>query len=194
MPEVQDIFQQYGQTFRQNHKLPKNVRKAMSAIENCRTSALGGHVDRCDECGYSRISYNSCRNRHCPKCQTLTKERWIEARQEDLLNVRYFHVVFTIPDTLNGLVFQNQKSLYGILFKSVSETLLELAADKKYLGARLGIISILHTWGQAISLHPHMHCIVPGGGLNSINQWVNTRKKFFIPVKVLSRRQVFILS
>ena len=188
MAEVQDVFQQYGQAFRQNHKLPKNVRKAMSAIEHCRTSALGGHMDTCDECGYSRIYYNSCRNRHCPKCQTLAKERWIEARQEDLLNVRYFHVVFTIPDTLNSLVFQNQKSLYSILFKSVSETLLELAADKKYLGARLGIISILHTWGQNLMLHPHIHCIVPGGGLNSINQWVNTRKKFFIPVRVLSRK------
>ena len=157
MPEVQDIFQQYGQAFRQNHKLPKNVQKAMSAIENCRTSTLGGHMDTCDECGYSRISYNSCRNRHCPKCQTLTKEQWIESREDDLLNIRYFHVVFTIPDTLNGLVFQNQKLLYGVLFKSVSETLLELAADKKYLGAKLGVISILHTWGQAITIHPHLH-------------------------------------
>lgn len=188
MVEVQNIFQQNGQVFRQNHKLPTNVRKAMSAVENCRTEVLGGHMDTCDECGYYRISYNSCRNRHCPKCQTLTKERWIEARKEDLLNVRYFHVVFTIPDTLNGIVFQNQKVLYSILFKSVSETLLELAADKKYLGAKLGFTSILHTWGQNLMLHPHIHCIVPGGGLNSINQWVDTKKKFFIPVKVLSRK------
>ena len=160
----------------------------MSAIERCRTGALGSHADTCDECGYSRISYNSCRNRHCPKCQTLTKERWIEARKEDLLDVRYFHVVFTIPDTLNPIVFQNQKILYSILFKSVAETLQELAANKKYLGARLGFTSVLHTWGQNLMHHPHIHCIVPGGGLNSINQWIHTKKKFFIPVKVLSRK------
>ncbi len=188
MPELQDIFQQYGQSFLHNRKLPKNVRKAMSAIERCRTGALGAHTDTCDECGYSRISYNSCRNRHCPKCQTLTKERWIEARKEDLLNVKYFHVVFTIPDTLNGMAFQNQEIIYAILFKSVSETLTELAADKKYLGAKLGITSILHTWGSSLVLHPHIHCVVPGGGLNCINQWVNSKKKFFIPVRVLSRK------
>lgn len=188
MPDLQDIFREYGQSFRQNRKLPANVRKAMTAIEHCRTALLGGHADICDECGYTRISYNSCRNRHCPKCQTLTKERWIEARKDDLLNVRYFHVVFTIPDLLDGITFQNQEVLYSILFKSVSETLQELAAEKKYLGARLGFTSILHTWGQNLMLHPHIHCIVPGGGLNSINQWINTRKKFFIPVKVLSRK------
>src|SRR5690242_4673303 len=112
MPELQDIFREHGQSFRQNHKLPTNIRKAMTAIEHCRTAALGGHADTCDECGYTRISYNSCRNRHCPKCQTLTKERWIEARKDDLLNVRYFHVVFTIPDRLNGITFQNQEELY----------------------------------------------------------------------------------
>jgi hypothetical protein len=188
MPELQDIFQKHGQDFLHSRKVPGHVRKAMYAIENCRTGVLGAHSDVCDECGYSRISYNSCRNRHCPKCQTLTKERWIEARKEDMLNVRYFHIVFTIPDTLNGIVFQNQKILYAILFRSVSETLQELAADKKYLGAKLGFTSILHTWGQNLMLHPHIHCIVPGGGLNSINQWVSTRKKFFLPVKVLSRR------
>ena len=188
MPEVQEIFQQYGQAFLHNRKLPTNVRKAMSAIEHCRTGALGAHTYSCDECGYSRISYNSCRNRHCPKCQTLSKEQWIDARKDDLLNVRYFHVVFTIPNTLNGLTFQNQRMLYMILFKSASETLQELAANKKYLGARLGFTSILHTWGQNLMLHPHIHCIVPGGGLNSINQWINTKKKFFIPAKVLSRK------
>jgi len=122
MPELQDVFQQYGQSFRQSHKLHENVRKAMSAIENCRTSILGGHADICDECGYTRISYNSCCNRHCPKCQTLAKERWIEARKDDLLNVRYFHVVLTIPDSLNGIVFQNQEVVYPILFKSASES------------------------------------------------------------------------
>ena len=155
MPELQNVFKEYGQAFRQSHKLPGNVRKAMFAIENCRTSILGGHADICDECGYTRISYNSCRNRHCPKCQTLAKERWIEAREDDLLNVRYFHVVFTIPDTLNGIAFQNQEVVYPILFRSVSETLTELAADKKYLGAKLGVTTILHTWGSALGLHPH---------------------------------------
>jgi hypothetical protein len=188
MPELQNVFKEYGQAFRQSHKLPGNVRKAMTAIENCRTSILGGHADVCDECGYTRISYNSCRNRHCPKCQTLAKERWIEARENDLLNVRYFHVVFTIPDTLNGIAFQNQEVVYAILFKSASETLSELASDKKYLGAKIGVTSILHTWGSALGLHPHIHCIVPGGGLNNINQWVDSKKKFFIPVKVLSRK------
>lgn len=188
MPELQDIFQQYGQAFRRDHKLPMNVRKAMSAIENCRTSILGGHADICNECGYTRISYNSCCNRHCPKCQTLAKERWIEARKDDLLNISYFHVVFTIPDSLNGIVFQNQEVVYPILFKSASETLTELAADKKYLGAKLGVTSIIHTWGQNLMFHPHIHNIVPGGGLNSINQWVNTSKKFFIPVKVMSQK------
>lgn len=188
MPELQEVFQKYGQEFLHSHKVPRNIRKAMYAIENCRTGVLGAHTDTCDECGYSRISYNSCRNRHCPKCQALTKECWIEARKEDLLNVRYFHVVFTIPATLNGIVFQNQEVLYTVLFRCVSETLQELAADKKYLGAKLGFTSILHTWGQNLMLHPHIHCIVPGGGLNGINQWVATRKKFFIPVKVLSRK------
>lgn len=188
MPELQSVFKEYGQVFRKNHKLPTHVKKAMTAIEHCRTSALGGHADTCDECGYSRISYNSCRNRHCPKCQILTKERWIEARKDDLLHVKYFHVVFTVPDTLNLVIFQNQKETYKILFRAVSETLLELAQDKKYLGAKLGFTSILHTWGQNLMHHPHLHCIVPGGGLNSINQWVDSMKKFFIPVKVLSRK------
>jgi len=187
MPEIQDIFQQYGNLFREEHKLPKNIHKAMFAIENCRTSTLGGHLDSCDECGFSRISYNSCCNRNCPKCQTLAKERWIEARKDDLLNVKYFHVVFTIPHTLNPICFQNQKIMYNILFKAVSETLLELGADKKYLGARLGFSSILHTWSQTLLHHPHVHSIVPGGGLSSCNKWINSKKDFFIPIKVLSR-------
>ena len=145
-------------------------------------------MDICKECGSTRISYNSCRNRHCPKCQTLAKERWIDNQQSNLLNVGYFHVVFTIPDTLNSIVFQNQKEVYNILFKSVAETLAELALDKKYLGATLGFTSILHTWGQNLMHHPHIHCVVPSGGLNSLGKWVNSRKKFFLPVKVLSRK------
>lgn len=188
MIEIQDIFLLYGDSYRKKHKLPNNIRKAMSSIEKCRTSSLGAHADVCDECGYTKISYNSCRNRHCPKCQTLSKERWIDARKYDLLNVKYFHIVFSIPDTLNSVVFQNQKVVYDILFKSVAETLLELSSDKKYLGAKLGFTSILHTWGQNLMHHPHIHCIVPGGGLSSMNKWVDSKKKFFIPVKVLSRK------
>ena len=187
MAEVQDIFSAYGEQYRQTYNLPISHLKAISAIERCRTAELGGHIDVCDECGATRNSYNSCRNRHCPKCQTLTKEQWIDARKADLLNVGYFHVVFTIPDVLNTVAYHNQRVVYGILFKSVAETLKELATNKKYLGADIGFTSILHTWGQNLIHHPHIHCIVPGGGLNSIGKWVNSRKKFFIPVRVLSR-------
>lgn len=188
MPEVQDIFRLYGEAYRETHKLPLPVLKATSAIECCRTAQLGGHTDICDECGYTKISYNSCRNRHCPKCQNLAKERWIDNQKSDLLDVGYFHVVFTIPDALNTLVFQNQKELYSLLFRAVAETLQELSADKKYLGATVGFTSILHTWGQNLMYHPHLHCIVPGGGLNSIGKWVSSPKKFFLPVKALSRK------
>lgn len=148
MVEVQDIFLKYGTEYREKHKLTRVQHKAMSAIQKCRTSELGGHRDVCDSCGHTRISYNSCRNRHCPKCQALAKERWIDNQTSNLLNIGYFHVVFTIPDTLNLMVYQNQETLYGLLFKAVAETLSELAADKKYLGARLGFTSVLHTWGQ----------------------------------------------
>jgi Putative transposase/Transposase zinc-binding domain len=159
----------------------------MRAIEVCRTAALGGHKDQCDHCGHVEISYNSCRNRHCPKCQTLRKEKWIEARSEDLLPIQYFHVVFTIPSELNPLVSMNRKVIYDLLFRSVSETLTELAHDPKYLGAGIGGISILHTWGQNLMDHPHLHCIVTGGGLSSDKgRWVSCRKGFFIPVRVLS--------
>lgn len=188
MVELQDIFAQHGETYRLKHRLSSDQLKAMRAIQNCRTAALGGHVDECEECGFKRISYNSCRNRHCPKCQTLSKERWIEARKDDLLNVGYFHVVFTLPDIINTVTYQNQKVVYTILFKAAAETLSELAADKKYLGAQIGVTAILHTWGQNLMHHPHLHCIVPGGGLNSFGKWVKSRKKFFIPVKVLSRK------
>jgi len=188
MAELQDIFAQHGKAYQLNHKLLANQLKVMRAIENCRTSALGSHIDACDECGFIHVSYNSCRNRNCPKCQTLSKERWIEARKDELLNVGYFHVVFTIPDTLNPVACQNQRLVYDILFKAAAETLAELSADKKYLGAQIGFTEILHTWGQNLMHHPHIHCIVPGGGLNACGKWVNSRKKFFIPVKVLSRK------
>lgn len=159
----------------------------MRAIEVCRTSALGGHKDKCDNCGHLEISYNSCRNRHCPKCQTLRKERWIEARSEDLLPIQYFHVVFTIPSELNHLVSMNRKVMYDLLFRSVSETLMELANDPKHFGARIGAIGILHTWGQNLLHHPHIHCIVTGGGLSADgSRWVSSKKRFFIHVKVMS--------
>ncbi|MCJ7689218.1 MAG: IS91 family transposase [Clostridiaceae bacterium] len=189
MIEIQDIFNQYGSDYRRNHKLPLHIQKTMISIEACRTAELGGHVDECDECGHTTISYNSCRNRHCPKCQTLAKERWLEKRKEDLLPVGYFHVVFTIPEQLNFITLTNQKEMYSILFKAVSETLVELSKDKKYLGAEIGFMAILHTWGQNLMNHPHIHCIVPSGGLTlDGNRWINSKKDFFIPVKVLSRK------
>lgn len=189
MIEIQDIFDDYGDKYREKHKLPLHILRVMGAIKNCRTARLGGHVDKCDTCGHIRISYNSCRNRHCPKCQTLAKEKWLYDRKKDLLEVGYFHVVFTIPEELNRITLLNQKEIYSILFKSVSETLLELGKDKKHLGAEIGFLSILHTWGQNLMNHPHIHCIVPSGGLTSDGlRWICSRKKFFIPVKVLSRK------
>ena len=188
MAEVQDVLLLYGEAYRKNNTLPLHILNVMSAIEKCRTSALGGHTIICEDCSSLQISYNSCRDRHCPKCQTLARERWVENQKSNLLNVGYFHVVFTIPDLLNSIVFQNQRELYNLLFKAASETLTELAADKKFLGASIGHTSVLHTWGQNLIYHPHVHCIVPGGGLNSLGKWVNSRKKFFIPVKVLSRK------
>lgn len=188
MIEVQDILLEYGTQYQRKHKLSYAQSKAVSAIQNCRTAKLGGHIDVCEDCGHKQISYNSCRNRHCPKCQTLSKERWIDSQKANLLNVGYFHVVFTLPQELNSAIYQNQKILYNLLFQTVAETLQELAADKKHLGAMLGFTSILHTWGQNLMFHPHIHCIVPAGGLNALGHWVNSRKKFFLPVKVLSRK------
>jgi len=159
----------------------------MRAIEVCRTATLGGHKDQCDHCGHLQISYNSCRNRHCPKCQTLRKEKWIEARREDLLPIEYFHVVFTLPSELNPLVSMNPQLLYDLLFHSASETLSELAQDPKHLGAKVGMIGILHTWGQNLLDHPHLHWIVTGGGLSPDgHRWISCRKGFFLPVRVLS--------
>jgi hypothetical protein len=158
--EVADIFRQHGPAYRESHRLPRNGLRVMRAIEVCRTAALGGHRDQCDHCGYVEISYNSCRNRHCPKCQTLQKEKWIEARSQDLLPIEYFHVVFTLPSELNHLALLNQRVLYDLLFRSASETLTKLAQDQKHLGATVGVIGILHTWGQNLMDHPHLHCIV----------------------------------
>jgi hypothetical protein len=184
--EVADIFRQYGKDYQKANRMPLHHLRAMRAVEVCRTATLGGHRYQYS-CGHVDISYNSCRNRHCPKCQTLQKERWIEARCEDLLPVQYFHVVFTIPSELNPLVIMNQRAMYNILFRSVSETLLELSDNPKHLGAHTGFIGILHTWGQNLMDHPHIHCVVPGGGLSPHrSRWVSCRKRFFIPVRVLS--------
>jgi hypothetical protein len=185
--EVADVLRAFGPAYRQAHELPLRHLRAMRAIEICRTAELGGHLDQCDHCGTVRISYNSCRNRHCPKCQCLEKERWLEARQKDLLPTPYFHVVFTLPEGLRPLALRNQKVVYSLLFKAVSETLTELARDSKHLGAEIGFMAILHTWSQTLIDHPHLHCLVTGGGLSlDGNRWLRSRKEFFIPIKVLS--------
>ncbi len=185
--ELADIFRQHGPGYRSAHSLPLNHLRVMRAVEVCRTAVLGGHKDKCADCGHIEISYNSCRNRHCPKCQTLQKEKWIEARNEDLLPIQYFHVVFTIPSELNPLVIMNQRVMYDLMFRSVSETLMELSGNPKHLGARIGFIGVLHTWGQNLMDHPHIHCVVTGGGLSPEgNRWISSRRKFFIPVRVMS--------
>jgi len=188
MIEVADIFNEYGETYRKKYKLPLQHLKVMSAIEDCRTAKLGGHIEICDNCKHIKISYNSCRNRHCPKCQNLSKERWLDARMKDLMPIQYFHIVFTIPIELNALALQNKKLLYSILFKASSETLIELSRDCKHLGAEIGFISLLHTWSQNLMDHPHIHCIVTGGGLSlDSSKWISCKEDFFIHVKVLSR-------
>ena len=188
MIEVQDIFRQYGEDFLKTHSLSHVQSKAFRAICNCRTAALGAHLDICDSCGFRKISYNSCRNRHCPKCQTFAKEQWIDKQNQMLLNTQYFHVVFTVPEELNPILLRYQETTYRLFFQAVSQTLLELCSDPKYLGATPGITAVLHTWGQNLSFHPHIHCIVTGGGLTSAQQWRSSRKNFFLPVKVLSRK------
>lgn len=188
MPEVQEILEQYGGAFLQKHHLSLVQYKAMNAIRNCRTSRLGGHLDKCPNCGYEHPSYNSCRNRHCPKCQTFVKERWIDAQKANLLDIGYFHVIFTIPQELNALIYRNQQACYNLLFHCAAETLQELACDKRYLGAVIGLTAVLHTWGQNLCFHPHIHCIVPSGGLTVLGKWQPSRKKFFLPVRVLSRK------
>jgi hypothetical protein len=185
--EVAHIFRLYGEAFQQKHRLCRVQLQAMRAIEDCRTAVLGGHVYRCDECGAEKICYNSCRNRHCPKCQNLEKERWLEKRRNELLPVPYFHVVFTLPEELNVLALGNPGVIYGLLFRCASETLLEVAANPKHLGVRLGILAVLHTWSQTLVLHPHLHCIVPGGGPALDGEhWVSASESFLLPVRVLS--------
>lgn len=162
-------------------------RRILRAIGSCRTAALGGHVEQCDHCQHRRIAYNSCRNRHCPKCQGLACAKWMADRAKELLDVEYFHVVFTLPDTFNTLALSNKRIVYNILFDAVGQTLLEVAANPKHLGARIGFLAILHTWGQNLCLHPHLHCVIPGGGLSPDGRWVSCRAGFFLPVRVLSR-------
>jgi len=186
--EVGDIFRLYGEQFRQRYKIPKRHVRAMNAIKNCRTRALGSHSDRCDKCGHIRIYYNSCRNRHCPKCQGLNQTIWVDKLSANLLPVKYFHIVFTMPSELNRLVLVNQECLYNILFKAASETILMLAKDPKHLGVETSLVAVLHTWGQNLMDHPHLHTIVPAGGWDKTSQyWKYSRKNFFIHVKVLSR-------
>jgi hypothetical protein len=189
MNEIKDIFSTFKREFMAKYTLSTSQKKAFKAISNCRSANLGGHVDQCDNCGHLKVSYNSCRNRHCPKCQALSRERWLFNREQELLDVGYFHMVFTIPSELNPLAIRNQKVIYDIIFKAAAESLRELAADPKYLGADIGVLAVLHTWGQNLMEHPHVHCLVPGGGLSSDGlKFVQSSKKFFIPVKVLSRK------
>ena len=168
-------------------RLSGEQRRILRAIASCRTAALGGHVQTCDHCRHQRIAYNSCRNRHCPRCQGSACARWMAEREEELLPVEYFHVVFTLPDAFNALALANRRIVYGVLFDAVAQTLLEVAANPKQLGARIGFIGILHTWGQNLSLHPHVHCVIPGGGLCPDGKWVGCRAGFFLPVRILSR-------
>jgi hypothetical protein len=195
--EVADIFRGHGSAWRQANAghVSLGQLKVMSAIESCRTAALGGHVARCEKCAHTQIAYNSCRNRHCPKCQGAAAKEWLADRETELLPVPYFHVVFTLPAQIADIAYQNKAAIYGILFKTSAETLITIAADPKHLGARIGVLSVLHTWGSALTHHPHVHMIVPGGGLAlDGTKWVACRPGFFLPVRVLSRlfRRLFL--
>ena len=188
--EVADILRRYGDAYRAGHEgaLSSTQRRVMRAITACRTAALGGHVEACDTCGHRRISYNSCRNRHCPKCQSLARAQWIEDRKSELLDCPYFHVVFTIPEEIAAIAYQNKAVVYKLLFAATADTLGTIAADPKHLGAQIGFFAVLHTWGQNLIHHPHLHCVVPGGGLSPDGErWIACRSGFFLPVRVLSR-------
>lgn len=193
--ELADIFRRHGPAFRQAHSLPVSQLRLMRAIENCRTAALGGHVDQCGLCQHTRISYNSCRNRHCPKCGGKQRAQWLLQRKQDLLPIQYFHVVFTLPAPAAAIAFHNKKAVYDILFRTASQTLLTIARDPKHLGAEIGLFAILHTWGQNLHHHPHVHCVVSGGGLSAdSDRFICCRPGFFLPVRVLSRlfRRLFL--
>jgi Putative transposase/Transposase zinc-binding domain len=195
--EVADVFRAHGAAWRKANEghVSLGQLKVMSAIETCRTAALGGHVERCEDCAHERVAYNSCRNRHCPKCQGAAARQWLEEREAELLPVPYYHVVFTLPAAIGAIAFQNKAAAYDLLFKTAAETLLTIAADPKHLGARIGLTAVLHTWGSALTHHPHVHVIVPGGGLSPDGaRWIACKPGFFLPVRVLSRlfRRLFL--
>ena len=195
--EVADIFRAAGPAYRaaQAGHLSLSQLKVMSAIETCRTAALGGHVEACSDCGHQRIAYNSCRNRHCPRCQGAAARTWLEAQEANLLPVGYFHVVFTLPAEVADIAFHNKALVYDLLFKAASETMLTIAADPKHLGVRIGITAVLHTWGSAMTHHPHIHMIVPGGGIAPDGRWLSSRPAFLLPVRVLGAlfRRLFLI-
>jgi Putative transposase/Transposase zinc-binding domain len=195
--EVADVFRSAGPAYRSAHTghLSLHQLKIMSAVEHCRTAALGGHVEACEDCGHWRVAYNSCRNRHCPKCQGAAARAWLANREADLLPVGYFHVVFTVPAEVGVIAFQNKAALYDLLFRAASDTMQIIAADPKHLGARIGITAVLHTWGSALTHHPHIHMIVPGGGISLDGErWVSARPAFLLPVRVLGAlfRRLFL--
>jgi hypothetical protein len=195
--DVAAIFRRYGEAYRlqAGPALTSRQRRVMSSIEQCRTAALGGHVEQCDHCGHTRVWFNSCRDRHCPRCQSLARAAWINAREADLLDTEYFHVVFTVPEPIAAIAFQNKDVVYAILFRAAAETLRTIAADPQHLGAQIGFFAVLHTWGQTLVFHPHLHCVVPGGGLSRDGtRWISSRRGFFLPVRVLSRlfRRLFL--
>ena len=184
--EVADVIHRFGDELLRSGMVTPARRRVMRALVACRTSALGGHVEACDSCDYRRIAYNSCRNRHCPKCQGSRQAQWLEDRAKDLLPVEYFHVVFTVPAEVGALALQNKRVVYGILFTASAATLQTIAADERHLGAEIGFLSVLHTWSQDLRHHPHVHCVVPGGGLAPDGRWVACRRGFFLPVRVLA--------
>lgn len=195
--EVADIFRRHGEAWRVANAghVSLTQRRVMTAIEICRTAALGGHVERCEDCAHTRIAYNSCRNRHCPKCQWSSAERWLTAREAELLPVPYYHVVFTLPAAIGAIAYQNKAKVYGLLFSAAAEALTTIAGDAKHLGAQIGLTAVLHTWGQNLNHHPHVHCIVPGGGISADGKrWIPCRPGFFLSVRVLSRlfRRLFL--
>src|SRR5437016_3019027 len=188
--EVADIIRAAGESFFQANRkwLTWLHLKVLRAILRCRTAALGGHVDECSGCGRQVISFNSCRNRHCPKCQANARDRWIQAREKELLPTRYAHVVFTLPHRLSALALQNKREVYGLLFRASAATLLEVARDPRRLGAEIGFFSVLHTWNQKLEHHPHLHCVVPSGGLApDHSRWIDSQQKFFLPIGVLRK-------
>jgi hypothetical protein len=187
--EVADVLNAHWNEVTTNRQFNTWQLRTLDAVRRCRTAAIGGHIDRCDNCGHIRISYNSCRNRHCPKCQAVQREQWIAAREAELLPVSYFHVVFTLPEALNRLCMYEPEKMYNMLFATAWSVMQSFAHDKKHLGAKTGMVTVLHTWGQNLSLHPHLHCIVPAGGLTIGNKWRYARSegKFLFPVKAMSK-------